>query len=150
MEQAGLNTISANDSSEDVADKMARAIWLTMWNSAFFKCETFKEEKEWRIAYSMDLVKLAKGEMPGIPDDKNNYRKVVTLGKYAFGVRNKTLVSHVELGIPCMEKVISEIHIGPKSSLEVQDVKLFLILQGLLKDSNDKSIRVYKSEASYR
>lgn len=150
MNYAELKEISTKDTTEQVLERIKKAIGLTMWNSAFFKCETFKEEKEWRIAYSMELLDILKGTIPGIPDDKNEYKSAITLGNYGFNVRNKTLVSHVELGIPHLEKVISEICIGPKSPLEVQDVKMFLISQGLLKDFYDKSIKVYKSEASYR
>lgn len=47
-----------NESLEEVAKKIENAIIIAMWNAAFFKSETFKEEKEWRIAYSMDLDKL--------------------------------------------------------------------------------------------
>ncbi|MBQ8298311.1 MAG: DUF2971 domain-containing protein [Clostridia bacterium] len=149
-ETAGLNTISTNDSSDDVEEKIFSAIWMTMRNSAFFKSEAFKDEKEWRIAYSMDMDKLAKGEIPGIPNDKNEFSNLVTFGGYGFSVKNKSLISHIELGIPHMEKVIPEIYIGPKSPLTIRDVKMFLISQGMLKDYQDKSIRVHKSEASYR
>lgn len=150
MERAGLNEISIKDSSEEVLKKMEQAIWVTMGNAAFFKCETFKEEKEWRIAYSMDILKLVKGEFPGVLDENNDYREAMTLGNYGFTIKNNTLVSHVELGLPCLKNIISAIYIGPKSPLKVEDVKLFLIEQGLLKDYYDKSIQIYKSNATYR
>ena len=49
-----------------------------------------------------------------------------------------------------MESIISEICIGPKSSIEIDDVRLFLISQGILKNITDKSIKIYKSDSTYR
>lgn len=150
LNEAELGSISMNESLEEVAKKIENAIIIAMWNAAFFKSETFKEEKEWRIAYSMDLAKLYKGREPEIPDDKNEYKNAITVGKYGYVVKNNSLVSHVELGIPHMESIISEICIGPKSSIEIDDVRLFLISQGILKNITDKSIKIYKSDSTYR
>ncbi len=150
LNEAELGSISMNESLEEVAKKIENAIIIAMWNAAFFKSETFKEEKEWRIAYSMDLDKLYKGRKPEIPDDKNEYKNAITVGKYGYVVKNNSLVSHVELGIPHIESIISEICIGPKSSIEIGDVRLFLISQGILKNINDKSIKIYKSDSTYR
>lgn len=150
LNEAGLSSISMNESFEEFASKIENAIIIAMWNAAFFKSETFKEEKEWRIAYSMDLDKLYDGKKPEISDDKNEYKNAITLGKYGYIVKNNSLVSHVELGISHIESAISEIYIGPKSLVEIKDVRLFLLSQGILKNINDKSIKIYKSDSTYR
>lgn len=150
LKVAGLNSISMNDGLEETAEKIENAIIMALWNVAFFKSETFKEEREWRIAYSMDVDKLYDGKKPGISDDKNEYRNALTLGKYGYTVKNNSLVSHVELGISHIEAAISEIYIGPKSLIDITDVKLFLISQGILKNANDKSIKIYRSDSTYR
>ena len=146
----GLREISINNTSEEVVQKLNDAIFSTLWNSAFFKSETFKEEREWRIAYSMSISELSEGKIPGILDEKNKFKNAVTLGNYGFSTKNNSFVSHVELGIPKIESVIDEIRIGPKSMLSVLDVKLFLVSQGILKNAKDKSIKIYKSNATYR
>lgn len=150
LNEAGLGSITMNESLEEVANKIENAIIIAMWNAAFFKSETFREEKEWRIAYSMDLDKLYDGKKPGISDDKNEYKNAITLGKFGYIVKNNSLVSHVELGISHIESIISEIYIGPKSLVEIKDVRLFLLSQGILKNINDKSIKIYKSDSTYR
>lgn len=150
LNEAGLGSISMNESLEETANKIENAIIIAMWNAAFFKSETFKEEREWRIAYSMNLNKLYDGKTPGISDEKNEYKNAITLGKYGYIVKNNSLVSHVELGISHIESIMSEICIGPKSLITVNDVKLFLISQGIIKDINDKSIKICKSDSTYR
>lgn len=149
-EYAGFSDIKGTDSSEQVIAKIKDAIGIAMANLPFFKNEAFKEEKEWRLAYSMYRSRLLAGEEPNIVYKDDNLSKIITIGNYGFAHKNGKLVSHVELGIPQLEKFIDTIIIGPKSELTQEDILLFLINEGMLKNAEDKSIKIVKSSASYR
>lgn len=102
-------------------------------NSYFAPLSSFKSKHK-KMKESVDLIKI----------------NAITLGKYGYIVKNNSLVSHMELGISHIESIISEIYIGPKSLIEINDVRLFLISQGILKNINDKSIKICKSDSTYR
>lgn len=147
---AGLSEIKMEDSSDSVIDKLKEAIATSLVYLPFFKNESFKEEKEWRLAYSMDLSRLRKGEIPHVEYEDKVLSNLITIGNYSFISKNDNLISHVELSIPQIEKFIDSITIGPKSAISREDVVFFLISKGILKDVNDKSIQIKKSIASYQ
>ena len=147
---AGLGGIQITDTSDDVIAKIQEAINLVMGNLPFFKPEAFKEEREWRICYSMDTAKLARGKIPFLSYTDPRYGDIISLQNYGFIPKNGMLVSHVELIVPNLVKFIDTITIGPKSPLTEEDVQLFLIHAGFLQNGSDSSIKIEKSTAPYR
>ena len=61
------------------------------------------------------------------------------------------MVSHIEMRIPRIEEAITEIIIGPKSTLTKEDVELFLLSLGIDSEKDEtQRIRITKSNISYR
>ena len=71
-------------------------------------------------------------------------------GNSGYIVRDKQLVSHVELIFSEMKKAIKEIIIGPKCNMTPTEMSYFLISEGWLKDMEDDSVEIYRSASSYR
>lgn len=149
-EMAGLSKISVEMAPNEVIQYMKRAVGLSYIYAPLYKSDKFKDEKEWRIFYSMHLDEIEKGERPGVPNSKNDFSDDITLERYAFIQRNKTLVSHLELGLPQIKRAIHSITIGPKADVTPMDIQLYLMSIGLLDDANDKSIEIHRSMISYR
>lgn len=149
-EMAGLSKISAEMPPNEVIHYMKRAVGLSYIYAPLYKSDKFKDEKEWRIFYSMHLDGIENGERPGVPNCKNDYSDIITLDQYSFIQRNKTLVSHLELGFPQIKRAIHSITIGPKADVTPMDIRLYLMSIGLLDDANDKSIEIHRSMISYR
>ena len=147
---AGLAEITVDTAPDDVLKYIKRAVGLSYIHCPLYKSDKFKDEKEWRIAYSMYWGDLVVGKIPGIPNEKNVLADTLTLGKYAFSQKGNTLVSHLELGLPQLKQAIHSITIGPKSDVTPADVKLYLISLGLLDNIADSSIEVFRSNISYR
>lgn len=148
--RAGFSEINVNTHPDEVIQYMKRALGLSYIFAPLYKSDKFKDEKEWRIFYSMHLDELEKGERPGVPAPQNDFSDILTLEKYAFVQRGQTLVSHLELGFPKMNRAINSITIGPKASVSPMDIKLYLMSIGLLKNFEDNSIKISKSKISYK
>ena len=147
---AGLSGITPESSIEEVYDCLNKAVSFTSVFSPFFKNPAFAEEKEWRLVYVEDVRNMNKGTIPQLPSSKNKYSKYFSMGKYGFTVKNQSLVSHIEFAVNSFKGLINEIIIGPKSKITIQDVKLFLISEGIIKNSEDESIKIQKSQTSYQ
>lgn len=114
----------------------------------FYKNDSFAEEKEWRIALThmhKYMSTLANGQ-PLIGDIKNYFM----LGDSGYVVKDKQIISHVELLFTDAKKAIKEIIIGPKCNMTVVDMKLYLVSAGWLDDVKDESISIRRSKSSYR
>lgn len=146
----GFSRITLDMNPDEVLHYMTRAVGLSYIFAPLYKNDKFKDEKEWRIIYSMYLGDLEKGELPGIPNEKNKYADLLSLGNYAFSQRGNTLVSHLELGLHQMKQAIHSITIGPTASVTPMDIRLYLMSIGLLKDAQDSSIEIRRSTISYR
>ena len=146
----GLSKITVDSAPDDVINYIKRAVGLSYIVSPLYKSDKFKDEKEWRIVYSMYLGDMETGQIPGIPNKKNILADTLTLEKYAFAQKGNMLVSHLELGLPQLKRAIHSITIGPKSDVTLTDVKLYLISLGLLDNFADSSIVVQRSTISYR
>jgi len=148
--RAGFARIDTNTSPEDVLQYMKRAVGLSFMLAPLYKNENFKDEKEWRIFYSMSLNAIVKGETPGISTERNKFSDILTLDKYGFIQKNQTLVSHIELGLPKIKRAIHSITIGPKAKVTPFDIRLYLMSIGLLESIDDMSIEIHRSKISYR
>lgn len=143
----GLSQITPHMGSNEVLRELHAAILATLLLAPFYKSRKFAEEKEWRLVFSTETKELIAGKTP-----QSEFKKMFpsTEIQYDFIVRNNWLVSHISFGAEDLAKHISEIWIGPKCKLSSIDLRLFLISFGFLKDIDDKSIAIHKSQASYR
>lgn len=148
-EQLRLKDISVNCAPDTVIKLLEKATFSAIWNAPFFKNSTFKEEKEWRLAFTVSFASLFDGNIPGLTE-KNEKLDNPFHSRYGYIVKNQDLVSHIEIGIDAMAQCLSSITIGPKSKLKAVDLKLYLISQGILKDFSDDSIKIYTSGSTYR
>ena len=150
---ARLSSVCAEMKPEAVVELLESAFQCTIWNAEFFKNEAFQEEAEWRLVFTMSKGDLLCGEKPSIPDPENRLisSDVFSFADYGYSVRNKSLVSHIEMRIPRIEEAITEIIIGPKSTLTKEDVELFLLSLGIDSEKDEtQRIRITKSTISYR
>lgn len=149
-DKVGLSRIDINMDPSEVIQYMKRALALSYIYSPLYKSDKFKDEREWRIFYSMHLDDMEKGERPGIFNDKNKLSDIIKLEKYKFERKGETMVSHLELELPQLQRAINSIIIGPKAKVTPMDMRLYLMSIGLLRDANDESIKVHRSMISYR
>ena len=147
---AQLSRIDGTMSAEEVIQHIKYALVLSYASAPLYKKKAFKEEREWRIAYSMFLGDIESGQKPGITKEQNKYTDDIILEKYEFSQRGDTLVSHLEMEMPNIKRAIHSIIIGPKANVTPSDVKLYLMSIGLLDSFEDESIKVSRSEISYR
>lgn len=146
----GLSKINADMSPEEAITQIKYALVMSYIFAPLYKSDKFKDEKEWRIAYSMFIGDIEEGQKPGIPLEKNCYADLFTLDKYAFTQKGDALVSHMEMCLPALKNAIHSITIGPKAKVTPSDIRLYLISIGLLESANDDSIKIKRSTISYR
>lgn len=132
-----------NTSKDDFVAHLQKIAVSVLLYSPFFKSNYFKEEKEWRLAFSMHCNEIHRGKIPSI---NNEY----VTSKYEYSLTRGDLISHIELDFKNMKDAISSIRLGPKCKLSEREIKLFLLSKGYLKNINDNSIIVKKSNGSYR
>jgi len=110
----------------------------------FYKSESFKEEKEWRLSLSSFIgteckyTKLSK-ETP-----------IANLGGFGYRSINKNIVSHFELTLKKFGKAINKVILGPKCKISIDEMRYYLISKGFLSSVDDKSIDIINSSSSYR
>lgn len=121
--------------------------------AVYFKDKSFKEEKEWRISYTLLHNKMMKGLLDFSYFNKiakQEYIDNFETPTLQFTTRGDDIISHIAIGIKDFNKAIKYILIGPKCNLSELDVKLLLISKGYIKSPEDKSIVIRKSVSSYR
>lgn len=148
---AKISKVDLDSSVAEIETMVAKAICTIFRESPFFKKSSFSEEKEWRLAITDSFAT----EMPrqaylDILKAANEELATVEIIDYNFVLKNEKIVSYIELYLSQIHDAIAEIIIGPKSNCSVEDIRSYLIFHGLLKDENDDSIRIKKSESSYR
>lgn len=121
--------------------------------SAFFKHPSFKEEKEWRIAYSMndyrlsnELLHFKNFDLVSTPKYKKNFSPP----NIDYIVRNADIIPHVEIGISDMSKAINSIVLGPKCKATEKDIRHLLLNFGVISDIDDNKIKIIRSESSFQ
>ena len=143
----GISSITPQMSSAEVIDILRRAVIVSLLQAPLYKSNTFADEKEWRLVFSTDMSELMNGRTP-VTGFSDFYPKHTI--QYEYTMRGGELVSHIAFGDEKMHENISEIWIGPKCKLSSKELKLYLISTGYLKDYNDKTIEIHKSQISYR
>ena len=135
---SNCNTIS------DFKITICHAITEIGKKASFFKNPAFIEEKEWRIVITFLMDNFSGADLSSFNTDEYKF------GKLDYIVSNNKLVSHFEIKFPNIKNAISEIVIGPKCTESIVDIKHFLVSLGILENMDDKSIKIIKSQASYR
>lgn len=136
--------------AEEMNSALLSAIINTAKNAAYFKSPSFSEEREWRLAFTDTLLNFSGFEFDKMPRTKSGTFNRFVFQKADCIASGNDIVTHIELGLPEMQDAISEIIIGPKVRMSIDDMKMCLILKGFLKGMNDTSISIVKSESSYR
>lgn len=121
--------------------------------SALFKHPSFKEEKEWRITYSMedywlteDILTFKNFDAISSKEYKNNFG----IPKIDYIAKETDIIPHIEIKLNDISKAINSIVIGPKSNITDKDIRHILLRFGILKTHDDNSIKIFRSESSYR
>ena len=121
--------------------------------SALFKHPSFKEEKEWRIIYSMDDYGITKqmlnfDNFDSISSDE--YKRNFGIPKIDYNVKDTDIIPHMEIKLNDLSKAIDCIVIGPKCTVTEKDIRHILLRFGVLNSFDDKSIKIIRSNSSYR
>ena len=143
----GLSLITPSMDSKEVLRRLETALAASLLLAPYYKNKKFSEEKEWRLVFSTLTKELIAGKTPRTEFEKMFPRNEI---HYDYIVRNNELVSHISFRDYDLAKYISEIWIGPKCKLSSIELRLFLISEGFLKNIDDNSIEIHKSQASYR
>lgn len=123
-----------------------------------FKNPFFIEESEWRLlsltkCYDMDnLTEYDDSFWNKHIKQTEEIKSKFQLVKKDYFVRNRTLVSFLELKVLSLSKAIGEIIIGPKSKITIEEMNDYLRLKGLKANSKDSihdGVNVIKSKCSY-
>lgn len=131
---------------------ISKLVNVAFYDKVFYKNESFKSEKEYRICFYDKLHEEA------IDVDNESLMKNMQ-AKYRF--ENGTMLSELRYRegrgnlIPYREmkftkeyfkKMLSSITIGPKNPMSVEDVQFFLLANGF----DTKNIKVMKSASTYQ
>lgn len=121
--------------------------------SALFKHPSFKEEKEWRIIYSMDDYGLNRDiltfkDFRSISSDK--YKKNFSDPKIDYIAKGGNMIPHIEIKFNDLPKAIESIIIGPKCEATEKDIRHVLLRFGVLDSFEDSKIKIVRSASSYR
>lgn len=145
--------ISIDSTSSDIKNIVQTATLNISRRAAFFKSASFKEEREWRMAITLRRFKV-NNEYFDISElekvTKEGYAGRYHVKKFGFTSTRDKLIPHIELYFPDMKKALKRIYIGPKSSVTPEDIRMFLIANGFLSSTEDKSIEILFSSSSYR
>ncbi len=121
--------------------------------SALFKHPSFKDEKEWRIIYSMSDCDLDKNRLHFEDFDliaSDKYKNNFSTPKIDYIVNDAKIIPHLEIKLKNISEAIDCIVIGPKCNATENDIRHMLINFGLLNDMKDTRIKVVRSESTYQ
>ena len=144
INETGISNVEKCQTIDELKQCVFGAMAKLEKESPYFKNSSFAEEKEWRIVITYVMDHFSGADLSGLNTDDYNF------GKLDYIVSNNKLVSHFEIKFPNIKNAISEIVIGPKCTESIVDIKHFLISLGILENMDDKSIKIIKSQASYR
>ena len=118
--------------------KAYNTCFLKLFNlSIFMKNPFFKEEQEWRICHWTEIT--PKNKTSGI-----HINDGVTLSDIGYHQRRDDMIPHIDLSFEKSSKsMIKEIIIGPKCKVRENDIKTFLISNGI-------DCQISKSKGTYR
>lgn len=132
------------ESFDEFREQLIRKIAYADMIAPYYKNESFKEEREWRIA------------LTALNDDLGEYINTncsvndVSIGNFGYISTRRILISHFELIFNGIGKAIKQIIIGPKCKVSENELRCFLISKGVLNNIHDNSIKISKSSSSYR
>lgn len=142
--------LSAERSSDEVIASLLRCVDVTLDVAGWYKNDGFQAEREWRLIYKQTFQRLLEGKLPENPSCIQPFSKEFRFKEFGYIVRGNELVSHVEFRFENLEKLLAAIIIGPKCKLTPNEIYLFLISNGLIKDKESCKIKIERSASSYR
>lgn len=145
-----LNQFGKCKNAEEMAESLLSAVVSAAKNAAYYKNPCFSEEREWRLALTDTLLNFTGFEFDKMPRTKSGVFNRFVFQKADCIANGNDIISHIELWLPEMHEAISEIIIGPKVQMSLDDMRLFLVLKGFLKNMNDNAISIVRSNSSYR
>ena len=119
---------------------------------AFYKNQSFKPEKEYRICFfdSLHAEAIGKADDALMKNMKANYifPNGIELSELKFRVGRDSLIPYRVLNFSkdVFDQMLSSVTIGPKNPMSIDDVKYFLIANGL----DTSKINIMKSESTYQ
>lgn len=115
----------------------------------FLKNPAFEEEKEVRIVYNTGIYEeIETRELKEMLSKKIEIgkKKELILQPMQYQAKGNKLVAYADLSFEnCMDEIVKEIVIGPKSKISEKDIRQFLLANGY-----DAYISVKISDASYQ
>ena len=142
--------ITAILTPEEVLDLCRAAVSMAFWFAPFYKNETFKDEREWRIAYTAVSSDVIKHNLPNPADKDQIVNDIAFFKNFGYVVKNQTLVSHLELTLPLLKNIISSITLGPKCKVTPFEMQMILASIEMDKNHQGKPIKILRSAASYQ
>lgn len=150
QESIDATPITADLSPDQVLNLCREAVGMAFWLAPFYKNETFKDEKEWRVAYTAVSSDVIKHNMPNPADKDSVVNDIANFKKFGYVVKNQTLVSHLELDLPLLKNIVSSITLGPKCKVTPFEMQMFLASIEMDKNHKGKAIKILRSAASYQ
>ena len=144
LNDTGLNDFSLCTNIIEEKQYLQIAMAKTAYEAPFYKKNAFFEEKEWRMVISYSLCDLTTPVFSHYSNETFKFKEI------EYAISKGRLVSHLEVEMLDIKEAIAEIVIGPKCEETIWEIREFLICIGVLKDRNDDSIKIVKSQASYR
>lgn len=120
--------------------------------SALYKHPSFKEEKEWRVIYSMEDIEVTKNELSFFDFEKlssEKYNLNFEAPTIDYIAKDSNIVPHIEIKIKNLNKAIDSIIIGPKCDVSERDIRHVLVKTGAIDSFKDNSIKIIRSDSSY-
>lgn len=119
---------------------------------AFYKNESFKPEKEYRICFfdSLHEEAIGKAEDALMKNMKATYifPNGIELSELKFRVGRNSLIPYraLKFSKDSFDQILSSVTIGPKNPMSIENVKFFLIANGY----ETSKINIKKSESTYQ
>lgn len=137
--------------SEGELENLMRRKKDDLYYCPYYKMQSFAEEKEWRIVYSINDY-YNEYEFPFDSFNKTErFNKNFEIHGRRFEIRRGYLQSYIEIKILDFRRAIDKIYIGPKSKVNVSDIKSFIASELCeMKDRLNDDKFIEKSSATYR
>lgn len=141
--------LNTNKSSKEVLSQLETACILTMELAPSIKNNGFKQEKEWRLIRNIDTRDILNGNPELLPRCFSDYSDILQIKGLSYSINNGNLVGHIEMVLPNIKDMISEVIIGPRCSATKDDVLMMLISNNIIKNEKESKIIISKSVSSY-
>lgn len=140
------------DAEEIDVSFISKLVNETYYNRAFYKNESFKSEKEYRICFFDYLhegaIGVADKALMKNMQERYRFKNGTTLSELKYREGRGAFIPYREMKFTkeYFKEMLSSVTIGPKNPMSVNDVKFFLLANGF----DTKNIKVLKSKSTYQ